>query len=83
MEWIGIVAFALLLSISWDVSKIKHYTKDLYERQPGKVLECPYGYGLCYAFPFGHKPCECETCATHDPADNQTRRGDDEAPPVR
>lgn len=68
-----VAVLALLLSISWDVHSTKKKVADLYERSPGKVLECPYGYGLCYAFPFGHKPCECEACATEQPAEHGAR----------
>lgn len=73
-----VAVLALLLSISWDVHSTKKKVADLYESNPGKILECPYGYGHCYAFPFGRKPCERETCATKQLTEDPTGSRDDE-----
>ncbi|MEG0376515.1 MAG: hypothetical protein RR672_12855 [Raoultibacter sp.] len=70
--------FALLLSISWDTYSTKKRVADLYNRNPGKILECPYGYGLCHTLPFGHKPFECEECATQQQAEATARSGNNE-----
>ena len=55
----------VLLAASWGVLKanerlgeIEHQLGELNEDRPADVLECPYGYGTCFAFPGGAKPCE-------------------------
>lgn len=73
-----IAIIAVLLSISWNVYSTKKKVEGLYERNPSKVLECPYGYGLCHAFPFGHKPCECDGCSSDRSTEECTGCRDDE-----
>lgn len=78
MDWLICIALALLLSTSWNALQGKRYAKEVhdrfqssYEGEPSKVLECPYGYGACEAFPFGTKPCLDDQSMVSDPAKSQ------------
>lgn len=67
-----------LVIISWDTSEIKKRLKQLAESEPNKVLECPYGYGTCFASPTGYKPCFKGKRIVSDTADGEAGCRDDE-----
>ena len=81
MEWLLVVAMALLLGISWNASQGKRYAKEArdhlakrYEGYPCKVIECPYCHRACEAFPLEAKPCDADLDVTNEPAHEDTRR---------
>ncbi len=51
----SIILLLCLLVVA--VGDLEDKADELLGDLPAKVLECPYGYGECEAYPVGFKPC--------------------------
>lgn len=67
--------FVFCFLVALDASEAKENVKELRNGGPDKAIVCPYGYGLCHAFPLGDKPCGCEERETEQTAEDRARSG--------